>query len=132
MARNPFLARIDKAPKNSHGKTSEKRLATKLGARLTPASGAMVGAKGDFRKKVGSTSFQMEAKSTVNQVLALEYGWLVKAQQEALASGATPALTVSFVTPEGKPRRSGEWVAIPLEYFHELMEQLEHGDNVVK
>lgn len=127
---NPFMKRLSAAPKNSHGKISEKRLAGKLGARLTPASGAMKGAKGDFKKQAGTVKFHMEAKSTVNLTLPLDIGWLVKAQHEALASGATPAITLSFVTPEGKARKSGEWVAVPLEYFHELMEQLEHGNNM--
>jgi hypothetical protein len=66
--------------------------------------------------------FKIEAKSTVNLTLALESQWLVKISQEAVAGGQIPAITLSFVTPEGKPRmqRNAEWVAIPMWVFAEL------------
>jgi hypothetical protein len=130
MENSAFLRRQASAPKNAHGKTSEARLAKKTGGRLTPASGAMRGAKGDMTLQTGTWKFLGEAKSTIHMTLPVDYAWLVKITHEARSKGARPLLTMSFVTPEGKARPNGDWVAMPLAEYQELMEALEHGSKM--
>ena len=97
------------------------RVAKDLGARLQPASGAVEGYKSDSRIK-GARSYRIESKSTVNVTMALELQWLSKISQEALASGSTPVVTVSFVDAAGRPRSkfNADWVLIPKWAFEEL------------
>lgn len=117
---NPYLDRLDAAGKNPHGRKSEKRVAKHLGAKLHRNSGAPRGSKSDASLK----SVRMEMKSTTLAALMLEMAWLVKITQEALSHGQTPAVTLSFVDANGRPRlkQYGEWVAIPLSVFRELTE----------
>jgi hypothetical protein len=124
MASNPFRATAPTAT-NSHGKAWEELTAKKMGARLRPASGAMVGAKGDFAASKG-LPFLYEAKSTTASSLPIKLEWLVKITEEAQAQAKLPALTFGFVLPTGRPRPncSAEWVAIPLPVFQELLEAL--------
>lgn len=120
---NPFLDRIAKKGTTGHGNQSEKRVAGSLAARLQPASGAMAGAKGDF-KSVGKLKIRYEAKSTTAHVLKVELAWLTKIAREALSDGSIPALTISFVKADGTPQssRNADWVAVPSVYFKELIE----------
>lgn len=122
---NPFMNRAAKRSSTDHGRVSEKRVATSLAARLTPASGAMRGAKSDMKKKAGDRKFQIESKATKNAILGVDLGWLVKVTEEAQATGSIPALTMSFVAEDGKSRPKGDWVALPLWAFHEILEELE-------
>jgi hypothetical protein len=115
---NPFLERVAKAGKSAHGKRSEARVAKSLGARLTPASGALDSAKGDFKL----STILGEAKSTINASISIEYDWLLKIAHEALYQGKTPALTVSFVNGNGTVKHNGDWVLIPLPLLHTLQE----------
>jgi hypothetical protein len=121
---NPYLERQAKAAKNSHGKVSEKRLSQKLGSQLTPASGALRGAKGDSKRLGPMGKELIESKSTTALTLAVDLGWLVKIVHEARGINARPLLTMSFVTPDGKPRPSGDWMAMPMDDYEELMERL--------
>ena len=66
---NPFIARQDR-PIGKTGRQAEKNLARRLGAGLTPASGA-AGAKGDM--VVGA--WLVEAKSTTGDSLGVKYEW---------------------------------------------------------
>ena len=118
--RNPYLDRLAAAGTNAHGKKSEKKVAKKMGARLHPNSGAMVGAKSDASIR----DFRLEMKSTVTQAMLLEMAWLVKIAHEALDHGKTPAVVLSFVDPQGKARmrQYAEWVVLPLSAFQELTE----------
>ena len=118
---NPFMNRAAKRSSTDHGRVSEKRVATSLAARLTPASGAMRGAKSDMKKKVGDRKFQIESKATKTATLAVDLGWLVKVTEEAQATGSIPALTMSFVGEDGKSRPKGDWVALPIWAFQELI-----------
>lgn len=118
---NPFMKRALQRSGSSHGAVSEKRLSKALGARLTPASGAIKGAKGDM-KLAGTLPVLLEAKSTTAATMKLEHSWLVKINHEAQASGSIPALAVSFVTPEGLAKKNAEWVLLPLHIFKELIE----------
>ena len=118
---NPFMNRAAKRSSTDHGRVSEKRVATSLAARLTPASGAMRGAKSDMKKKVGGRKFQIESKATKTATMAVDLGWLVKVTEEAQATGSIPALTMSFVAEDGKSRPKGDWVALPMWAFQELI-----------
>ena len=118
MATNPYLARLEGRGKTSHGKASEKKLAKSVGARLTPASGAIESAKGDM--KVGE--FLIESKSTIHASISLERDFFLKIAHEAQFAGKVPALSVSFVTGDGSPKKNGEWVCLPLHFFKELTE----------
>ena len=113
---NSYLKQVAARGGSGHGRESERRIAKKLGAQLTPASGAVAGAKGDMKLP----EFLLEAKSTKNATMSLEHGWLVKISTEALNVQKTPALSVSFVTPEGKATPHGDWVLIPMHLFKEL------------
>lgn len=127
---NPYLNRLNKAAKNSHGGKSEKRVAKAVGGRLTPASGAMRGAKGDARKTTALGKEVIESKSTIHNTMSVDLGWLVKVQHEARGIGGRAVLTLSFVTPDGKARPSGDWVAMPMLDYQELMERLGDGTNL--
>lgn len=115
---NPYLDRLAAAGTNAHGKKSEKKVAKKLGARLHPNSGAMVGAKSD----ASLPQFRLEMKSTVTQAMLLEMAWLVKIAHEALDHSTMPAVVLSFVDANGIPRMKhfAEWVVLPLAAFQEL------------
>lgn len=106
------------ATKNPHGKLYESKASKSLGARLTPASGATVGAKGDMAKG----QYLIESKSTTSASLPVKLEWLVKISEEAQAKGKTPALLMAFVLPTGRPVPNAEsqWVAVPLQHWKEL------------
>lgn len=110
---NILLRRFAKV---DHGTTSEKRVGKDLGARLTPASGAMSGAKGDMVLP----TLLVEAKATIKSSISIQYSWLVKIMTEALNTNRQPAVTISFVDPQGKPLHVGDWVMIPKTLFREL------------
>jgi hypothetical protein len=117
---SPFMKRAKARGTNGHGKESEKRIAKASGARLTPNSGATRGSKGDMRKG----DFLIESKSTIHGSISIDQGWLVKINHEALCCGLKPALTVSFVLPDGKPQPgTSEWVMVPRRVFDELTEE---------
>lgn len=98
------------------GRASEAKAAKSLAARLTPASGALAGAKGDMTTK----DYLIEAKSTINKSMSLKLLWLQKIQHEALTTGKTPALSVRFTTEYGDAVQGGDWVMIPASEFKEL------------
>jgi hypothetical protein len=111
---NPYLVRQNR-PVGKTGRLSEKKVLKSLGAKATPASGAMVGAKGDG--ELGD--FLLELKSTTAQSIAISVGWLSKISQEALNKGKTPAVVISFVMPDGSPQMkvNSEWVMVPRYVF---------------
>lgn len=119
---NPYLDRLDAKGGSSHGKRFEKKAAQSLAARLTPASGAMAGAKGDMVVPRAAAKFLLESKSTTSVSLSIKLEWLTKITSEAVSMGMSPALLIGFVTPEGKPlpHCESEWVAVPKQLFLEL------------
>lgn len=121
MAFTPSLMR----PKatGTAGRASEKRLAGRVGGRLKPASGAMEGAKGDLETK----ALLIEAKATEADSLRLTLAWLTKIAGEAQDAGKLPALAVTFVTGDGRPRRDGAWVMLREADFNALMKGTEDG-----
>ena len=116
MTENPYMRRASKHAIGKAGRASEKRLAKSLGGRARPASGAMQGAKGD----IDLGAVLLEAKSTIGDSIGLKFEWLAKIGKEARAEGKTPALSVSFVRPDGTAYLDGEWVLVPLYKFKEL------------
>ena len=122
MAANPFRT-APPTVANTHGKAYEGRAAKTMKARLQPASGAMVGAKGDFSSTVGRPLLY-EAKSTTSSSLSVKLEWLVKITEEAQAQAKTPVLMMAFVLPTGRPTPncSSEWCAVPLPVFQEMLE----------
>lgn len=114
---NPFHRRMEKAGSGVHGVTSEKFTSKRLGARQQMFSGATPAAKGDMQL----SGFLIEAKSTIKESLSLPLNWLAKITGEAHARNKVPALTVTFVTGDGRPREDGTWVMVPEEIFKELL-----------
>lgn len=113
---NPYLP----GGNECHGRLSERRVARVLGARQTPASGALCGAKGDATLECKDYRFRIESKATANKSLGVKYEWLEKITKEALETNRLPALTVSFVTPGGVECSNGDWVMIPRYLFQEV------------
>lgn len=116
------MKRLASVGAGTSGRASEKRLASKMGGRLTPGSGAFRGAKSDIRVKKGALNFQVECKSTKALSMALEFSWMVKVAEEAAATGSLPLLTLSFTDNEGKARAKGDWVAMPSWVLDTLLE----------
>jgi hypothetical protein len=112
---SPYLKRMAKP---RHGQSAEKRAAKRLGARQTPASGAMEGAKGDLRKD----GFLIESKATTAASLSVKLAWLAKIAKEAEDAGRVPALAIQFVDAHGGALRLGSWVMIRESTFMELIE----------
>ena len=111
----PYMVRRNQHRIGKAGRKSEDRLAKTLGGRARPASGAMPGAKGDLDLGV----VLLEAKSTMRDSMIIKLDWLAKIGREARAEGKMPALSVSFVDENGRPRQDGEYVLIPLHKFME-------------
>lgn len=102
------------------GRASEKRVARNLGARLTPASGAVI--KGDMVHRSGEHKFLIEAKSTKRGTLALDLDWLTKIVTEAMNRASVPVMALSFTDESGlHPRQNGEWMAVPAWFFKEIL-----------
>lgn len=112
------MQRVNGNEGDGHGRKSEKRVASSLGARLHPASGAMQGAKSDASKG----KYRMEMKSTICKSVFVEMGWLTKITKEALSHGQVAIVVVSFVDLQGKPvmKENAEWVMMPKAVFQEL------------
>ena len=117
MSDNPYLNRITTRGKSSHGKASEKKLAKSIGARLTPASGALDSAKGDMSKG----EFLLESKSTIYDSIKVDWDFLLKIAHEAKFKGKTPVLTISFVTGDGSAKKDGTWAMVPMSVLKDLM-----------
>lgn len=103
--------------KQAHGNKAERRLSKRLDARLTPASGALQGAKGDMTTE----QFRIESKATVKDSYRLTLETLCKASDEATEQGQVPAVAVQFTTADGRLRRCGGWVVVPEHVFKEFI-----------
>lgn len=103
------------------GMKAEKKASARLGGRLMPGSGAMVGAKGDLKLN----AFLVENKSTVTDSFSVSLDHLAKIQQEAITIGKNPALAVQFTMPNGEPRRYGAWVMVPEALWDQIVEATE-------
>lgn len=76
----------------------------------------MASAKGDMQ----IDRWLMEAKSTVNDSMKLDYKWLGKISQEALQEGRDPALSIIFTNPQGRAVNFGDWVMVPRSVWEEI------------
>ncbi len=119
MSDNPFLNRANNRKIGHNGRHSEKKLAKRMGGRLTPASGAMEGAKGDMVVD----DFLIEAKATQNRSMSLDSDWLYKIYQEALELGKYPALAVTFTNNEGQSEKRERWVMVPEHVFKQILDR---------
>lgn len=100
------------------GIVAEKKLAGRLGARLTAGSGSgQRSAKGDMHL----LNFKLECKSTVNASMSLKLDWLMKISTEAVMAGKEPALAVQFVTGDGQTLPFGSWVMVREDAWKELI-----------
>ena len=70
----------------------EKYLAKKLGAKLTPNSGARWHSKGDLFTK----EQLVEIKSTTQESMVVHLAWLDKIRQEAIKIGKEPIVVIDF------------------------------------
>ena len=122
--KNPSLLTRMSNPENV-GRAAEKHQAKRLGARATPASGALAGAKGDMTLE----NFRIETKATNAVSYRLNLDDLLKIQQEALEQSQVPAFSVQFVMGNGRPKRNGSWVMIPESVFRELVIENSEGDQ---
>ncbi len=103
------------------GIAAEKKLAGRLGARLTAGSGSgQRSATGDFHVSTGPVAFKVVAKSTLNASFSLKLDWLMKINNEAVMSGKEPALAFQFVKGDGDALPFGSWVAIPERVFKQV------------
>lgn len=100
------------------GLRNERLVAKKLGANTRPASGAIEGMKGDMF----TDTHVIEHKSTKGDSLGVKFDWLAKITREARASNKMPLLAINFTTETGNPLPNGEWVAMRLSDFQELMD----------
>jgi hypothetical protein len=104
---NPLL---DRYAKGRHGTRSERRVAKKMKARLTPGSGSKAWAKGDSVLP----DLLIESKATIYDSMVLKHSFLRKITKEALETNRVPALTASFVTSSGEKKLDGDWIMVPL------------------
>lgn len=112
-----------RAPKQTignAGRYSERRIAKQVGGRLRPASGAVVGHKGD----IALATELIECKSTTGRSISVEHAWLGKIAKEAGAEGKTPVLMLSYTNADGKPCPNGDWACVPLQVWQEMQEKL--------
>ena len=116
MTGNRYIDRKSKLIGHA-GRQSERKVAKELRARLTPASGAMEGAKGDM----AVSGFLIEAKSTSSGSLSIKLDWLSKIRHEAVHSDKLPALTVTFTDRNGEPVSEGQWIMIPLSVWKDIV-----------
>lgn len=121
--KNHYLERLSKAGKDAGhaGKKSEKITAKRLGGKLQPGSGAILGFKGD----IVLPEFLVEAKSTVKYSITIQHEWLAKISHEAEGYGKQPAVAVTFTHSNGTPCNAGSWVMIPERVWKELLDDLQ-------
>ncbi len=99
------------------GRRNEKKFAKKIGARLTPNSGATESAKADMI--LGD--LLIEHKSTARDTFAIKREWLLKVCHEALHTNKKPALAFTFTNVGGASHVDGEWIAMRASDFKDLV-----------
>ena len=125
MEENPYIKRRNKNRIGKAGRASESRLTKKLKGKGTVGSGNQCWDKGDIKKG----QFLIEAKATEADSFRLDRGILGKISGEALRFGKIPAVCISFITGNGKPKVDGEWALIRLKDFQDYMEWQEGQDD---
>lgn len=100
-----------------HGRAAEKKLAKRLGAKLTPASGALSFEKSDMTL----SDFRIESKATMKNSYRISLEDLLKVNQEALEKGGYPVFVIQFVAPSGDIRAGGSWAVVPEYVWKEML-----------
>ena len=116
---NPFLRRNGK-DSGLAGRKAEESAAKRFRGQLTPGSGALEGAKGDFKATINAVDFLMENKTTSGASMTLQKGWLLKIYQEALEMNKTPALSIQFTNATGGSEKRERWVMVPESVWLEM------------
>ncbi len=111
MSRESFLRRANGMPgrtaSHDRARKQEKELATRIGGRTTPASGAL-SEKGDVRLKRVA---RIEAKTTKNKSFSVTLEMLDKIENAALPCDEIPILVVEFN--DGNGRKVKEVAVVP-------------------
>lgn len=112
-------------------KAQERKVASAIGGRIQPGSGAFESHKGDALREGGKFPLLVECKRTTgNASLSVKAEWLGKITREALAKDRYPALSIEFdaevMAAEAQGRMAAEttWVALPLSTLRALLEEL--------
>jgi hypothetical protein len=113
----PLLKNAQSKDKGVAGRKAEKIAAKRVGAVLTPGSGVIEGAKGDY--KLGD--FLIENKTTQSESYTLKQGTLHKIYQEALERTKVPALAVQYVNSQGQSDKRDRWIMVPEHVFKQLI-----------
>lgn len=109
MSLKSFMNR-DKAkgdPSYRRARKQEKELATRLGGRVTVASGSKM-EKGDVRVK---NIVRLEAKTTRHRSFSVTLEMIEKIEDAALAAGEMPVLLIEFN--DGRGKRIKEVAVVP-------------------
>lgn len=115
--KSPYMDRVARRNVGHNGREAEKSLSKRIGGKLTPASGAMVGAKGDMSKG----EFLIEAKATQNDSMSLKKSWCHKIYQEALEKTKRPAIAIAFTNDSGRSEKRDRWVMLTESDYLELI-----------
>jgi Holliday junction resolvase len=117
---NPFLDRAEKTKNlsNSHrrSKKQEKEIATKIGGKITPASGSRE-VKGDVRLK---GIVRVECKTTKNKSFSVTLEMVEKIEDAAVEAGEMPVLIVEFT--DGFGRKIKEVAVCPTYVLDSIRE----------
>lgn len=118
MTRESFLRRANgepgRTPSHYRAAKQEKELATRIGGRRTPASGAL-SEKGDVRKK---GVIRIEAKTTKHKSFSVSLDMIRKIEDAALPCDEMPIIVIEFITENGKPIR--EVAVVPMYVLNSL------------
>lgn len=105
--------------RTNNGFKSEARVIKDMGMKGTAGSGNQSGNKSDGHDK----EYRIECKSTVAESISVKLDWLRKISHEALETGRTPLLVVSFVYEQGKAKQDGDWVLMRRSDWEELTDR---------
>jgi len=106
-----------------HEKRQNKVLDKSVGGSLTPASGALDGAKGD-RELDGN--LKIEQKATDKKSISIKFDWLEKIYREARQQGKEPALIFSYL--KIKSIAPTDWAVMPVSLFKRMYDFCKDND----
>jgi len=99
----------------------EDRVAARTGGKRVRGSGASMYSKGDVRDVgAGDVTFMVECKQTIHKSISIQWKWLKKITNEAMAQQCEPAVSIEIKggTEDGLTDR--DWVMIPLRVFEKM------------
>ncbi|QHJ74570.1 hypothetical protein VH22019_00006 [Vibrio phage VH2_2019] len=91
-----------------------------MGSTLMIGSGAKDGRKSDAVLDAKGYQFRIESKATKNKSYGLKLETLEKIRKEALDTGRTPMMTISFTNEMGEAVHNGDYVVLPMSLFNEV------------